>query len=151
MEENPTKVRKLNVEEKRKLEKLLIADIDSTRARYDMVSSDERQALIDRIEHSPAPEAKAIFERYNAALKQQEELTKKLHSLGYEVGFTDKLEVRTSGKTTKQLAEFDDCADKVRDSLTAIKRTYLIRLYAAHAHPQSLFDSLAKDLERIVR
>ena len=37
--------RKLNMEEKRKLEKLLIADIKSATARYDTVTQEERQAV----------------------------------------------------------------------------------------------------------
>jgi len=92
--------RKLNMEEKRKLEKLLIADIDSATKRYDAVTTEERHALIERLKRTPAAEAKALYERHKLARKQQEELAKKLD--------------------------------------------------ADQADTQSLFGSLAKDLERLV-
>jgi hypothetical protein len=34
-------------------------------------------------------------------------------------------------------------------SLAALKRTYVIKLFADHADTQSLFGSLAKDLDRL--
>lgn len=48
-----TEARKLNMEEKRKLEKLLIADIDSATAHYDAVTKEERQALIKKLRRTP--------------------------------------------------------------------------------------------------
>jgi hypothetical protein len=54
------------------------------------------------------------------------------------------------GTTTKQLAEFDDRADEMRRALATLKRGYVIKLFADHADTQSLFGSLAKELERLV-
>jgi hypothetical protein len=142
--------RKLNMEEKRKLEKLLIADIDSATSRYDAVTSEERRALIARLQRTPSVEAKALYERHQLARKQQEELTKKLDVLGYDIGYHGDLTVNSSGTLAKQLAEFDDRAGEMRHSLTALRRSYVIKLFADHADTQSLFDSLAKDLERLV-
>jgi hypothetical protein len=45
------------------------------------------------------------------------------------------------------VAEFDDRADEMRRSLAALKRSYVIKLFADHADTQSPFGSLAKDLE----
>jgi hypothetical protein len=142
--------RKLNMEEKRKLEKLLIADIDSATARYDVITNEERQALIERLERTPSAEATALYARRNLAMKQREELEKKLDALGYKVDYSGDLAVKTAGTTTKQLAEFDDRADEMRRSLATLKRSYVIKLFADHADTQSLFGSLAKDLERLV-
>ena len=142
--------RKLNMEEKRKLEKLLIADIDSATARYDAVTKEEREALIERLERTPLAEAKALYERRNLAVKQREELEKKLNALGYDVNYHGDLAVNRSGTTVKQLAEFDDRADEMRRSLATLKRSYVIKLFADHADTQSLFGSLAKDLERLI-
>jgi hypothetical protein len=143
--------RKLNMEEKRKLEKLLIVDIDSATARYDAVTKEEREALIERLARTPLAEAKALFERRNLAVKQQEELEKKLNALGYSLNYDeDQLTVNTSGTTVKQLAEFDDRANEKRRALAALKRSYVIRLFADHADTQSLFGSLANDLERLL-
>lgn len=142
--------RKLNMEEKRKLEKLLIADIDSATARYDAVTKEEREALVERLERTPLAEARALYERRNLAVKQREELERKLRALGYDVNYHGDLAVNRSGTTAKQLAEFDDRADEMRRSLATLKRSYVIKLFADHADTQSLFGSLAKDLERLI-
>ena len=142
--------RKLNMEEKRKLEKLLIADIDSATAHYDVITNEERDALVERLQRTPSPEAKALFARRNLAVKQREELEEKLDGLGYDVTYQGNLTVNTSGTTTKQLAEFDDRADEMRRSLATLKRSYVIKLFADHADTQSLFGSLTKDLERLI-
>jgi hypothetical protein len=49
----PQEARQLNMEEKRKLEKLLSADIESATARYDIVTQEERQALIEKLGKLP--------------------------------------------------------------------------------------------------
>jgi hypothetical protein len=38
----------------------------------------------------------------------------------------------------------------MRRSLATLKRNYVIKLFADHADTQSLFGSLAKDLERLI-
>ena len=139
--------RKLNMEEKRKLEKLLIADIDSATARYDAVTNEERETLIERLEQKPVAEAKALYERRNLAVKQRQELEEKLNVLGYDVDYHGELSVKRSGTTVKQLAEFDDRAEEMRRSLTTLKRNYVIKLFADHADTQSLFGSLDRLVE----
>jgi hypothetical protein len=142
--------RKLNMEEKRKLEKLLITDIDSATSRYDAVTQDERRALIEKLQRTPPAEAKALHERYRLAGKQRAELEAKLDVLGYDVNYHGELAVNTSGTKAKQLAEFDDRTDEMRHSLATLKRSYVIKLFADHADMQSLFGSLGKDLERLI-
>ena len=79
--------RKLNIEEKRKLEKLLMADIESATERYNAVTKAARGALIERLQRTPLAEAKAVYERRNLAVKQREELQQKLNALGYDVNY----------------------------------------------------------------
>ena len=118
--------RKLNMEEKRKLEKLLMADIESATERYNAVTKEERGALIERLQRTPLAEAKAVYERRNLAVKQREELQQKLNALGYDVNYNGELAVKTAGRTVKQLAEFDNRADEMRRSLATLKRSYVI-------------------------
>lgn len=149
-EADASEPRKLNMEEKRKLEKLLIADIDSATARYDAVTREEREALVERLEKAPPANVRALYERYKLAVKQRDEAQAKLRPLGYNVDYHGELEVSTSGTMTKQLAEFDDREDEMCRKLKTLKRSYVIKLFADHADTQSLFGSLAKDLERLV-
>ena len=71
--------RKLNMEEKRKLEKLLIADIDSAVARYDAITGEEATGAHRKASATPAAEAKSAVRRVTSSrCKQREELEAKL-------------------------------------------------------------------------
>ena len=56
----------------------------------------------------------------------------------------------TSGHLCVQLTAFDDLAKKMRKSLHALKRNYVIKLFADHAHTQSLFAARARDLANLI-
>jgi hypothetical protein len=142
--------RRLNMEEKRKVERLLIADIDSATYRYDEDTKDARQAVIERLARTPAAEVKKLHEQYKLACKQRDALGAKLDELGYTARYDGDLSVRSYGTLPKQLVEFDSKAEEKRRALAALKRTYVIRLFADHADTQGLFGSLAKDLERLI-
>jgi hypothetical protein len=62
--------RKLNMEEKRKLEKLLLSDIDSAVARYDAQAQDMRGNLINKLTKNPPADVKKLFDSYVHAKKQ---------------------------------------------------------------------------------
>jgi hypothetical protein len=141
--------RKLNMEEKRKLEKLLIADIDSATSRYDAVTRAEREELIENLKRSPSAVARKLYERYTLAVKLRTQAEKDLDAIGYDVTYTGELSVNSSGSRTKQLVEFDDHAEEMRRKLASLKRSYVIKLFADHADTQGLFGALAKDLERL--
>jgi 2-oxoglutarate dehydrogenase complex dehydrogenase (E1) component-like enzyme len=142
--------RKLNMEEKRKLEKLLLADIDSALARYDAQAQDMRGNLIDKLTKNPPADVKKLFDSYVLARKQVGQLEAKLDTLGFDVTYDGALRVNTHGTMTAQLKAFDELAKNMRDSLQTLKRSYCIKLFADHADTQSLFASLAKDLERLI-
>lgn len=143
--------RKLNMEEKRKLEKLLLSDIDSAVARYDAQAQDMRGSLINKLTKNPPADVKKLFDSYLLARKGLEQLKSELATLGYDVIPHDgTMQVRTHGTKTEQLKAFDELAKDMRESLQTLKRNYIIRLFADHADTQSLFESLAKDLERLI-
>jgi hypothetical protein len=62
--------RRLNMEEKRKLEKLLLSDIDSAVGRYNAEAEGTRRALMEKLVKNPPAEAKKLFERYALAKRQ---------------------------------------------------------------------------------
>jgi hypothetical protein len=146
-----TESRRLNMEEKRKLERLLIADIDSASCRQDAVIRDEREALIGRLVRNPSAEVAKLLERHKLATKQQAEAAEKLEQIGYSVGYNGILGLRSYSPLPKHLDEFDKRAVEKRLSLSALRRSYIIKLFADHADTQGLFASLAKDLERLIR
>jgi hypothetical protein len=139
--------RKLNMEEKRKLEKLLIGDIDSAIERFDAIANAERAALFERLERRPAAEIKALCEKHRNARKQEQELQKKLRALGYDVSCGDLRVLRYDGP--KEIAPFEARVQERKRTLAALKCSYVIKLFADNADTQGLFGSLAKDLERL--
>jgi hypothetical protein len=142
--------RKLNMEEKRKLEKLLLSDIDSAVAHYDAQAEDMRGTLIDKLTNTPPADVKKLFDSYLLARKQLGLLKSKLDALGFDIAYDGELRVNTRGTMTAQLKAFDALAKEMRESLQTLKRTYVIKLFADHADTQSLFESLARDLERLI-
>ena len=142
--------RKLNMEEKRKLEKLLLFDIDTAVARYNEKAQDERQNLVDKLTKNPPADVKKLFQSYELAQKQIGQLKSKLDALGFDIDYHGSLHVNRNGTLNAQLKGFDTLATDMRASLQTLKRNYVIKLFADHADTQSLFASLARDLERLI-
>lgn len=142
--------RKLNMEEKRKLEKLLLSDIDTTVARYNAQVEGMRQNLIDKLTKNPPAEVKKLFDGRTLARKQVEQLEAKLDTLGFDIDYHGELQVNRNGIKTAQLSAFDKLVTDMRTALQTLKRNYVIKLFADHADTQSLFASLAKDLEKLI-
>ena len=140
--------RKLNMKEKRKLEKLLLSDIDTAVARYNAQAEEMRGNLVDKLTKNPPADVKKVFDSYTLAKKQVEQLEEKLDALGFDTDYHGALRVNTNGTMTAQLSAFDKLVDDMRAALQTLKRNYVIKLFADHADTQSLFESLAKDLER---
>jgi hypothetical protein len=150
-EENDTnEPRKLNMEEKRKLEKLLLDDIDYAVARYNARAEERRNELTKRLTSNPPAEVKKLFERYSLARKLQTETEAKLDKLGYDIGYNGSLSVNTHGTLAPALAASDLVTKEGRQLLQDLKRNYAIKLFADHADTQSLFAGLAKELERLL-
>jgi hypothetical protein len=77
--------RKLNMEEKRKLEKLLLSDIDFAVARYDAQAQDMRGNLIDKLTKNPPADVKKLFDSHSLARKQVKQLESKIDALGFDI------------------------------------------------------------------
>ncbi len=105
LETDALEPRKLNMEEKRKLEKLLLSDIDSAVARYNARAADMRQALVDKLKKNLPAEAKRLLASYLLAKKQQEQLESKLNALGYDIAYDDSLDdlPESFGRATRKL------------------------------------------------
>ena len=142
--------RRLNMEEKRKLEKLLLTDIDSAVGQYEKQTGAKRSELVEKLAKNPPAEVKKLYEGHLLALRQKEQIDSKLYAAGYDIAYDGKLRVKTGGEVTPQLKAFNDRAEQMLQSLKSLKRNYVIKLFADHADTQSLFASLASDLERLI-
>jgi hypothetical protein len=149
-EDEAEEPRRLNMEEKRKLEKLLLTDIDFAVGRYEKQAEVMRRSLIKKLETNPPAEVKKLFESYVLKKKEQAKLKSKLDELGYDINYDGTLDVNIAGKMPTELAAFDKLESGMHQSLQSLKRNYVIKLFADHADTQSLFASLAEDLKRLI-
>ena len=73
------------MEEKRKLEKLLLADVEKAIATYRSGRSTERAAQEERALTDAPPKAKSLLKAYVRAIKDRERVSDELEKLGYDV------------------------------------------------------------------
>jgi hypothetical protein len=144
--------RKLNMEEKRKLEKLLLADIESAETVYSTNRNKERAALEKQIEEKPPVAAANLMKTWVQAHDAKEQAEEALTSLGYRVRNYNSSEpelVVGGGHTPKVLEDFDKTTRTGREKLTGLKRDYTLKLFAGGDEAQEIFSSLTKDLAAI--
>ena len=137
----------MNMEEKRKLEKVLFADIDHAVADYRANRSKARDALSKSVLQQP--DVRAAYDLYVAAKKDMARHEKSLKEVGFRVDYYGDLGIDDAHKI-EALREFDSESDEGNDALESLKRTYTLKLFAGGEEAQSLFATLAEDLARIV-
>ena len=145
------KTRALNMEEKRKLEKMLMADIENAEQQYKTRSREKRDELIKTLEANPPAEARALFSLYNKSQKALDDAEAKIEALGWRIsGYSEKsLSVREGAVTPTSLAHFDEKAETDRKNLSTLKRNYTLHLFAEGAEAKTLFDALTKEIKAL--
>ncbi len=108
------------------------------------------ETLINKLTKNPPADAKKLFDSYVVTQKTVGQLKSKLNALGFDIAYDGTFRVNTNGTRTGQLKAFDELAKEMRESLQTLKRSYVIKLFADHADTQSLFESLARDLQRLI-
>jgi hypothetical protein len=148
--------RKLNMEEKRKLEKLLLDDIDTACSDFYERQKAKRKKIEDALENNPPTQAVEILKEYEAINIKSKALEESLAGLGFEIDncyrtdYKDKLTVTNDrGNKPKALLDFDEAVRVRKEKLSALKRTYTIKLFGGGAQAQELFASLASEMAKI--
>jgi hypothetical protein len=153
--ENTTQ-RKLNMDEKRKLEKLLIDDIDTACSDFCATHSVMRQKIENKLENNPPEQAIKILKEYQNINIKSKILEGSLSRLGFEIcndyrtDHKDKLKIKNNNDNApKALRDFDDVVRLRKEKLSALKRSYTIKLFGGGAQAQELFASLGGELAKI--
>ncbi len=140
------------MEEKRKLEKLLLSDIDTAIAIYTSNRGVERKQVADRaLSHAPS-KAKTLHSQHINAHRELARTEKELEALGYRFsgyGLERKLDIGY-GIVPKDVLAFDDQTLEAKSALLDLKRTYTLKLFAGDAEAQELFSALSKELKNII-
>lgn len=141
----------LSFVERRKLEKLLIEDIETASREYEAAVNRERRSLIEQLETKPPKEVQAIFKRYQDCREALEKVERELSAQGWKSSYGNTgLALHTYGTLTKELAEFDANVNAKKATLASLRRTYTLRLFGRGVEAQDLFADLAKEVSKLV-
>lgn len=153
METKPEKPRTLNMEEKRKIEKLLLQDIDRAESNHDRKASDVRQELVTQLKAAPPADVRALLATYQKAMKTAKSAEENLGMLGWSLaGYSEKtLDVKTYGTVCAPLSKFNEKTAKQKAALAALKRSYTLKLFAGDGEAAGLFEALANELTAITK
>lgn len=149
-------MRTLNLEEKRRIEKLLFTDIEKRIEEYENERQTQKDVLIDKLENNlPQPIQKA-FTEYKKAQKECKEKERYIEKLGYSINNwsdEDKVTVNTYNKEAPaELKEFYKETERTKMTLDKLKREFTLKLYAGDVDEvQKLFGELTKKLDVIVK
>lgn len=146
-----TKPRPLNMEQKRKLEKLVLADIANAEKDSQAKRIAARRVVIETLNAKPPKEARELFAAHISALAAASSAEKKLEAMGWSItGYGRKeLSVRQYAPTVPTLTEFDERGYKTTAELSDLKRSYQLKVFNGETGAEQLLAMLAANLQRI--
>lgn len=147
--------RKLTMEEKRRLEKMIFADIDTAKNAYQAKRRAVREQAKAKLLKSVPAAVRQMFAAYCAAKKTAAEAEKKLDGLGYDIstGYNSeepKLTLNSYQNIAPELKEFDRDTNSREGRFEIVKRNYTIKLFAGGAEAQEIFAGLQAELAKLI-
>jgi hypothetical protein len=140
------------MEEKRRLEKIIFADIDRAQQQYRADRTQRRDKMkSDYLKHPPK-DAVLVFKEWKEAAAEKEEAQKMLVRLfGLDITTYPQLGLRVEEPSKiPGMESYDAETRKTESALTEMKRAYTLKLFAGGEEAQSLFASLADELKAII-
>lgn len=145
--------RKLTMEEKRRLEKMIFADIEEAEHAYNNKRNSQRDLLGNKLVKNAPASVKKLFAEYVAAEKKMKQADKALEALGYDISSNYGTDTRilkiAYHKAPAELKAFDAQTMAGRERLTSLKRTYAVKLFGGGAEATKLFADLAKEIQKL--
>lgn len=140
------------MEEKRKLEKLLLTDIDSALTIYTAQRKPMRDDVAEKALKNAPSSVVALLNLHRKSQQEVKRTEAELSKLGYSLRGYDLERTLAIGYSIvpKPVQAFDDKTEKAKSALTTMKRTYTLKLFAGGEEAQELFASLAHELAAIV-
>lgn len=149
-------MRTLNLEEKRRIEKLLLADIEKRIEEYQKERETGKEELIKKLEDNIPQQIQKVFAEYKKAKKESQEKDKYIEKMGYHIRNWDdeeKVRVNTySDEMPAELKKFNTETEQTKMTLEKLKREFTLKLYAEDvAEVQNLFGELEKKLDTTIK
>lgn len=134
---------KMNMEEKKKLEKLAIEDINKAVN----VLQGQKQKAINEFKDKPSI---ALMDKYNNLTKEAEKIKKTLGDRGYSV-YSGKLSLNTYSNCNKDLEAIRNKFDKKIEAVNGMRRDIIIGLYTNGVEARDFLQKLANDIAKILK
>src|SRR5262249_15365437 len=148
MQENQ---RRLTMEEKRHLQKLIFRDIDAAANSYRVARAEARRKLQERLVETAPDNVASLVAELKSVRETAKRLENELSDLGYSFSaYQDKLSIGPYNKQPQELVKFDEQTPRGDKSMSDLKRDYTIRLFAGGEEARALFETLASELAKIV-
>ena len=163
--------RPLNMDEKKKLEKVIFADIDRTKIEYELKHNEIVNELTAKAVRSE--KVLKLAREYDTNEKEAHKIESELNKMGFSISFNDNSndddEDEDEGKTEKrvgksrvysrnygnrEIKEVQDAKNKkglVDRKLDEMKRAYTLKLFAGGlTEAENVFAELAKELAKLL-
>lgn len=138
----------MNMDEKRKIDKLIVADIDAAVQAYAEKRSEEREQLEKKL--CAGVVVKAAIEARKQGEKMQEEAKARLKTLGIEIGYEGSVNFNNYGTTpNKEIVAFEQETDAGKKKIAGLKKTFALLLFAGNAEAEKLFERLVQELKKL--
>ena len=146
--------RPLNMDEKRKLEKIIFTDIDKAIHDYRNKRYEIKTKITDKLVKSP--KVLKLVKGYEVARLAMEKAEREAEKMNIRMNWgnrnTANAEYRdyNNGEDTpKEVISHNDRTAEVEKKLENMKRDYTLKLFAGGIEAQEVFESLARELEKI--
>ena len=142
----------MNMEEKRKIDKLIVADIDTAIMCYEAKRAQEKTALEKKLLATPAIEA--AVEMLKDAKRMEKQAAQRLTALGLkEGGYREEEEVEfddyAEARQNAQIKAFERKTEAGKERIIGLKKSFALKLFAGNEEAQKLFELLAQELAKI--
>ncbi len=156
----------MTIQEKQKVEKILIEDINATLLTYKKNSTEEEYRIVKTLTKSPDKKVLALIKKYEIASKTIANIKIELAKQGVQYNKPTNNGIQYEGRISllnswdpnfkenrlpKKLEEFRKNRDQKTEDIKRLKRTCIIKLFAKDTEATKLLDFLQKELAKILK
>ena len=139
---------KMTMEEKKKAEKFILEEIDSSEGKYKKSRDAKRGMLTSELEGNIPKTVSAIHDQLLKANETAKKCEERLKELGYEPRGYDNLRLDVH-YDHPQLKEFDEATEQERETLKQLRRTFVVKIYSETGGIEEVLSALKADLAKI--
>lgn len=156
----------MNIVEKKKIEKIIISDIDVYVKNYTSKRTEEFEVLKRKFEANIPAEAKALFKKFLDTTKQAKDIENELEVMGWDVSssYGDyKLQLAYNYRSNvedgmsnykynlKELDNHNNQTSSIISKMKGLARLYTLKIYSGAKEMGELLEGLKEDIEKLMK